>query len=217
MAYVVWKFQGSHGPYAYLYESVWQDGKSRSRYLRYLGRFGRDGPASVEPGSVVVGPDGRELVVPPFSPGVIRQMAAFGGSPSQLGSRSSDGGGPDLGSRSEAPDGDDLGSRSDGARPELGSRFADCSEVDLGSSSEAADGDDLGSRSEDGDLQLGSRSTDGSGSELGSRPDPVPPVAARPHRLPDGSWGCLLPGGGGPGRPGPGPYLRGPVLDGHRG
>ena len=198
MAYVVWKLQGGNGPYAYLYESVWQDGKSRTRYVGYLGRFGGEGPGSVRPGSVVVGPDGKDLVVPAFGPAVLRQLAAAG---RDLGSRAA-GGEPDLGSRSEAAAGRELGSRSAGAEPDLGSRSlpggATGREAGLGS--RAGDGSgELGSRPDGAPSELGSRSGDGpeagydAGPEadLGSRSQPGPPTAARPHRLPDGSWGVV--------------------------
>ena len=56
MAYVVWKIIDGHGPHAYLYESVWVDGRSRVRHLGYLGRWRREGADSVKPGSVVYAP-----------------------------------------------------------------------------------------------------------------------------------------------------------------
>ena len=191
MAYVVWKVQGGNGPYAYLYESVWQDGKSRTRYVGYLGRFGSEGPGTVRPGAVVVGPDGRDLVVPAFGPAVLRQLAAAG---RDLGSRSA-GAEPELGSRSPGAAGGELGSRSEAADPtgleaELGSRLSD-GQSELGSRPDSASGVELGSRSDDGYAQLGSRSDGGADEHLGSGSQPRPPTAARPHRLPDGSWGVV--------------------------
>ena len=183
IAYVACKFQGGHGPYTYLYESVWQDGKSWTRYVSYLGRFGADGPGAVQPGTVVVGPDGRDLVVPAFSPAVLRQLAASGGAPAH------------LGNRPEASDGGDLGSR-------FLSAGATAPEGELGSRQQSPSDSELGSRYEEGPMQLGSRPDPASGLlpqsgpedgalELGSRSYALSPAAARPHRLPDGSWGVV--------------------------
>ena len=140
--------------------------------MRNLGQFGADGPGAVQPGSVVVGPDGKDLVVPAFGPGVRRPLAASGAVPARLGSRSEAVDSGELGSRSSTagatgPEAE-LGSRPEGGPGQLGSRF------------DPASGSDLGSRSGDGaDADLGSRS-----------PAPTP-ASARPHRLPDGSWGIL--------------------------
>ena len=114
MAYVVWKMRGGHGPYAYLYESVWRDGRSRTKFLGYLGRYGGSGAEGVEPGSIVVDPYGWEVRVPPFSPSVLRQMAALGG-----------GGDPDLGSRPGDPARAELCSRSDDPAPARPHRLPD--------------------------------------------------------------------------------------------
>ena len=75
-----------------------------------------------------------------------------------------------LGSRPGTADGGDSG-------PDLGNRSAGAAA-------------DLGSRSEDGPGKLGSR-PDGGAEDLGSRPDVSAQVSARPHRLPDGSWGVF--------------------------
>ena len=120
MAYVVWKMINGHGPYAYLCESVWVDGRPRVRHLRYLGPWREEGPDPLKPGSVVLAPDGREVRVPDFSPSVRRRLgsrsdwAGATGAEADLGSSSR----PDLGSRSAA----ELGSRSDDANEDLGSR-----------------------------------------------------------------------------------------------
>jgi len=98
MAYVVWKMIRGCGPYAYLCESVWSDGRSRMRHLGYLGRWGGEGDDRVEPGMVVRGPD--------FSPSVRRllggRLAAAAG---DLGGRAdraeATGAEADLGGRTE--------------------------------------------------------------------------------------------------------------------
>ena len=186
--------------------------------MRYLGQFGADGPGAVQPGSVVVGPDGKDLVVPAFGPGVLRPLAASGAVPARLGSRSEAADSGELGSRS--PDGSDpeLGSRSSGVQPELGSRSSTAGATgpeaelgsrqshrsaaqlgsrpeggpgQLGSRFDPASGSDLGSRLDDGPTGLGSRSGDGADADLGSRSPASTPAAARPRGLPNGSW-CVL-------------------------
>ena len=162
MAYVVWKVINGHGPYAYLCESVWVDGRPRVRHLRYLGPWREEGPDQVKPGSVVHTPDGREVRVPDFSPSVRRRLGSRPDAPvdpvpeARLGSRS------DGGAATGAEAG--LGSS---PRPDLGSSFAA----------------ELGSRSDDTNEDLGSRNQ-----AAGAQPLPTP---VRPHRLSDDSWGVL--------------------------
>lgn len=74
MAYVVWKFVRGKGPYAYLRRSERVDGLVRARELGYLGRWSADGSGTVRPGDVVPGPAGEEVVVPEFSPSVLRRL-----------------------------------------------------------------------------------------------------------------------------------------------
>ena len=178
MAYVVWKVINGHGPYAYLYESVWVNGRPRVRHLRYLGPWREEGPDPLMPGSVVLAPDGREVRVPEFSPSVLRHLGSRPDAPVDPGPEVS------LGSRSD-------GAAATGAETGLGSRCdgaaATGAEAGLGSSSRP----DLGSRSAAG---LGSRSDD-TNKDLGSRnpaagAEPLP-TPVRPHRLSDDSWGVL--------------------------
>ena len=133
-------------------------------------------------------------MVPAFGPGVRRPLAASGAVPARLGSRSEAADSGELGSRS--PDGSDpeLGSRSStagatGPEAELGSRQSHRSAAQLGSRPEGGPGQ-LGSRFDPASgSDLGSRSGDGADADLGSRSPAPTPAAARPHRLPDGSWG----------------------------
>ena len=128
MAYVVWKVIDGYGPYAYLYESVWVDGRSRVRHLEYLGRWRGEDANSVKPGSVVHTPDGQEVRVPDFSPSVRRHLG------SRLVELVHPGAETDLGSRPK-------GMVATGAEAGLGSNSA----AELGSSPDDVDGD-LGSR-----------------------------------------------------------------------
>ena len=162
MAYVVWKVIDGHGPYAYLCESVWVDGRSRVRHLGYLGRWRGEGADSVKPGSVVYAPDGQEVRVPDFSPSVRRRLGSRLNAPADPRPEAN------LGSR---PD----GAVSTGAEASLGSS----SKPDLGGSSAA----DLGSSPDDANGHLTSRDPAGDAEPL--------PTPVRPHRLSDDSWGVL--------------------------
>ena len=176
MAYVVWKVINGCGPYAYLCESDWVEGKPRVRHLRYLGPWREEGPDPLKPGSVVHAPDGQQIQVPDFSPSVRRRLGSRPDAPvdpvpeASLGSRS------DGAAATGAEAG--LGSRSDGAA-------ATGAEAGLGSSSAA----ELGSRSDDTNEDLGSRNpAAGADPVAGAEPLPTP---VRPHRLSDDSWGVL--------------------------
>ena len=82
MAYVAWKIIKGHGPYAYLRQSVWRDGQSKTVHLGYLGLWAgasgapADGSDAIVPGSVVIAPDGQEVRVPEFSPSLLRRLGA---------------------------------------------------------------------------------------------------------------------------------------------
>ena len=167
MSFVVWKMIKGHGPYAYLRQSVWRDGQSKTVHLGYLGLWAgasgapADGSDAIVPGSVVIAPDGQEVRVPEFSPSLLRRLGTSPVEPADgLGTSpagSSEGG---LGTSPTEPAG------------ELGTSPAGSSEGGLGTSpTESAGG-------------------------LGTSP-PIPvasaPAPARPLRLPDGSWGVLSP------------------------
>ena len=162
MAYVVWKVINGHGPYAYLYESVWVNGRPRVRHLRYLGPWREEGPDPLMPGSVVLAPDGREVRVPAFSPSVLRRLGSRPDAPADPVPEAS------LGSRFD-------GAAATGAEASLGSS----SRPDLGSRSAAELDNQYNNTNED----LGSRSP-----AAGAEPVPTP---VRPYRLSDDSWGVL--------------------------
>ena len=181
MAYVAWKIIKGHGPYAYLRQSVWRDGQSKTVHLGYLGLWAgasgapADGSDAIVPGSVVIAPDGQEVRVPEFSPSLLRRLGASPVEPADgLGTSPPDPAAADPGasvSPLETPDPEaGLGTSPPEPAGGLGTSPAGSSEGGLGTSpTEPADG-------------LGT-----------SSPVPVAsaPTPARPLRLPDGSWGVL--------------------------
>ena len=136
MPFVVWKMINGHGPYAYLRQSVWRDGQSKTVHLGYLGCWAgasgasADGSDAIVPGSVVIAPDGQEVRVPEFSPSILRRL---GTSPVELAD--------ELGTSPAGPSEGDLGTSSPEPADGLGTSPAGPSEGKLGTSSpEPADG-----------------------------------------------------------------------------
>ena len=200
MPFVVWKMINGHGPYAYLRQSVWRDGQSKTVHLGYLGCWAgasgasADGSEAIVPGSVVIAPDGQEVRVPEFSPSILRRL---GTSPVELAD--------ELGTSSTGPSEGELGTSSPEPADGLGTSPAGPSEGKLGTSpSESADGlgtspagpseGDLGTSPSEPADGLGTSPAGPSEGDLGIG-EPVPvasaPAPARPLRLPDGSWGVL--------------------------
>ena len=149
MSFVVWKMIKGHGPYAYLRQSVWRDGQSKTVHLGYLGLWAgasgapADGSDAIVPGSVVIAPDGQEVRVPEFSPSLLRRLGPsllrrLGASPVEpadgLGTSPPDPAAADPGasvSPLETPDPEaGLGT----SPPELGTSPAGSSEGGLGTS-----------------------------------------------------------------------------------
>ena len=196
MPFVVWKMINGHGPYAYLRQSVWRDGQSKTVHLGYLGCWAgasgasADGSDAIVPGSVVIAPDGQEVRVPEFSPSILRRL---GTSPVELAD--------ELGTSSTGPSEGDLGTSSPEPADGLGTSPAGPSEGDLGTSpSEPADGlgtspagpseGDLGTSSPEPADGLGTSPTGPSEGDLGtSSPEPADGLGTSPTGPSEGDLG----------------------------
>ena len=211
MPFVVWKMINGHGPYAYLRQSVWRDGQSKTVHLGYLGCWAgasgasADGSDAIVPGSVVIAPDGQEVRVPEFSPSILRRLGTSPSEPADGLGTSSPEPADGLGTSPTGPSEGDLGTSPSEPADGLGTSPTGPSEGDLGTSSpEPADGlgtsptgpseGDLGTSPSEPADGLGTSPTGPSEGDLGIG-EPVPvasaPAPARPLRLPDGSWGVL--------------------------
>ena len=176
MAYVVWKIINGKGPYAYLRKSERVDGRVRTRHLGYLGYWSADGGGTVGPGSVVSGPNGEQVVVPGFSPSMLRRLGATAAEVAGALATTSEDSDCALATTPESPS----ATTSEEPKSPLATTVSDA-ERPLATTAEEAESP-LATTSEEAASPLAT-----TGQEEPGVPAQATPV--RPHRLPDGTWG----------------------------
>ena len=176
MAFIRWKFQSGRGPYAQIQEAYREGGRVKTRHVKHLGQYvtgpeQAQGSANVAwPGQQVVSPNGQVLTVPELKPHQLERLRK---------------------NQEQKVHKQTTKARPRGSleAPETDVPTTDVPTTDVPTTDVPTTG-----------VPTTGVPTTGVPTTSGEREDQIPdPIEARPHRLPDNTWGVMCPQGTGVG------------------